>query len=93
MATVEKISVALPPGMLALVREAVETGEYSSSSEVIREALRNWTDKRNLQREEMAALRRIWREARADTRPGVPAEEVMSRLVRKYKSLADASER
>jgi antitoxin ParD1/3/4 len=93
MATVEKISVALPPGMVALVKEAVEAGDYSSSSEVIREALRDWSDKRNLQREEITALRRIWREARADTRPGVPAEEVMSRLVRKYKSLADAPKR
>lgn len=91
MPNIEKISVALPPEMLALVRKAVEAGEYSSSSEVIREALREWTDKRSLQREEILALRRIWREARADTRPGVPAEEVMSRLIRKYKSLADAS--
>lgn len=93
MPPVEKISVALPPEMLSLVRKAVEAGEYSSSSEVIREALRDWTDKRNLQREEIAALRKIWREARADTRPGVPAEEVMSRLIRKYKSMAGTSEK
>ena len=93
MITVEKISVALPPEMLTLVREAVEAGEYASSSEVIRDALRDWSEKRNFQREEITALRRIWREARADKRPGVPAEEVMSRLIQKYKSLADASEK
>lgn len=93
MPNVEKISIALPPEMLAVVREAVDAGEYSSSSEVVRDALREWTEKRNFQREEIAALRRIWRDARADKRPGVPAEEVMSRLIRKYRALADAAEK
>ena len=40
MPTVEKISIALPPEMVAVVRQAVETGEYASSSEVVRDALR-----------------------------------------------------
>ncbi len=43
MGTVEKLSVALPPEMVALLRGAVESGEYSIASEVIREALRAWT--------------------------------------------------
>ncbi|MBD2488416.1 type II toxin-antitoxin system ParD family antitoxin [Aulosira sp. FACHB-615] len=46
MPNVEKISVALTPEMAALVRNAVESGEYASSSEVIREALREWKQKR-----------------------------------------------
>jgi antitoxin ParD1/3/4 len=90
MSAVEKISIALPAEMVSVVREAVDTGEYASSSEVVRDALRAWSQRRNLQREEVAALRRIWRQARADTRPGVPAKEVMDRLVKKYQSLADA---
>ncbi|WP_228014663.1 ribbon-helix-helix domain-containing protein [Fortiea sp. LEGE XX443] len=49
MPNVEKISVALTPEMAALVRNAVESGEYASSSEVIREALREWKQKRLLQ--------------------------------------------
>ena len=49
--TVEKLSIALPPEMAALVREAVEGGEYASSSEVIRDALRAWKRKRLLQRQ------------------------------------------
>jgi antitoxin ParD1/3/4 len=43
MPDVEKISIALPPEMVAGIREAVENGEYASSSEVVREALRDWT--------------------------------------------------
>ena len=39
MPNVEKISIALPPEMVSLVRNAVESGEYSSTSKVIRGAL------------------------------------------------------
>ena len=48
MATVEKISIALPPELVTIIRGAVDTGEYASSSEVVRDALRDWTHKRNL---------------------------------------------
>ena len=48
MPTVEKLSIALPEEMAAIVRNAVDRGEYSSNSEVIRDALRDWTYKRNL---------------------------------------------
>jgi len=41
MANVEKLSIALTPEMAATVRQCVERGEYASSSEVIREALRD----------------------------------------------------
>ena len=40
MPNVEKLSIALTPEMASLVREVVEAGEYASSSEVVREALR-----------------------------------------------------
>lgn len=62
MAVVEKISIALTPDLAALVREAVESGEYASSSEVIRDALRDWKRKRTLQQQEMEEFRRLWDE-------------------------------
>ena len=91
MATVEKISIALPPEMVAAVRQAVETGEYASSSEVVRDALRDWTHKRQLRQHGVAELRQLWQEARRDRSPGVPAEDVLDRLERKYQALADPS--
>jgi putative addiction module CopG family antidote len=42
MSKVEKISIALTDEMLASVKEAVASGDYASSSEVIRHALRDW---------------------------------------------------
>ena len=58
MANVEKISIALPTDMATLVRKAVETGDYASSSEVIREALREWTARRAARSE---AVGNAWR--------------------------------
>ena len=60
MANVEKVSIALTSEMLASVREVVESGEYASSSEVVREALRDWKLRRSLQQKEIEELRRLW---------------------------------
>ena len=62
MATVEKLSIALTPEMAKEVRMAVKSGEYASSSEVIREALRDWRRKRALMDQEIEELRGMWRE-------------------------------
>lgn len=59
MATIEKISVALPADMLELVRKAVESGDYATTSEVIREALREWKSRRETREESLAELRRL----------------------------------
>ena len=89
--SIEKISIALPPEMVAQVRQAVETGEYASSSEVVRDALRDWTHKRHLQQQGVEELRQLWLEARSSQTPGVPADEVLDRLERKYQAIADAA--
>ncbi len=62
MATVEKLSIALTPEIAQEVRMAVKSGDYASSSEVIREALRDWKRKRALQDQEINELRGLWRE-------------------------------
>lgn len=59
MANVEKVSVALTQDMAAMVRAVVETGEYASSSEVIREALRDWKTKRALAVHQIDELKRL----------------------------------
>src|SRR5437773_3362987 len=46
MPAIEKVSIALPSDMLAMVKQAVEGGDYASSSEVVREALREWKARR-----------------------------------------------
>jgi antitoxin ParD1/3/4 len=91
MTTAEKISIALPPEMVSIVRSAVATGEYASSSEVIRDALRDWTYKRTLRQQGVAELRQLWQEALHDKTPGVAADAVLDRLERKYQAITDAA--
>ena len=62
MPNVEKVSIALTPEMAAAVRQAVESGDYASNSEIVREALRDWKLKRALQQQEVEELRRLWQE-------------------------------
>ncbi len=90
MTTAEKINVALPPDMVHVVRNAVASGEYASSSEVIRDALRDWSFKRSLRQQGVAELSRAWQEAVNDKTEGIPPDEVLDRLERKYQAIADA---
>ena len=62
MPHVEKMSVALTQEMAEMVRHAVETGEYASSSEVVREALRDWKHRRDFNQAGPEELRRLWTE-------------------------------
>jgi len=45
MQTAEKLSITLPAEMVRVIRAKVESGRYSSNSEVIREAMRGWLDR------------------------------------------------
>ncbi|MEA5552586.1 type II toxin-antitoxin system ParD family antitoxin [Anabaena cylindrica UHCC 0172] len=56
------MSIALTPEMAALVRDAVKSGEYASSSEIIREALRDWKYKRFIQSQNIEEIHRLWQE-------------------------------
>jgi antitoxin ParD1/3/4 len=57
MADIERITSTMATEMAAIVTNAVDTGDYASSSEVIRAALRDWKLKRTLQLEELATLK------------------------------------
>ena len=46
-----------------------------------------------LQKQGVEQLRQLWQQARQDTRPGVPADEVLDRLERKYQAMVDAAGR
>ena len=62
MPTVEKLSIALTPEFAADIRQAVATGEYASTSEVIRDALRAWKQMRQDRAIATDELRTLWRD-------------------------------
>ena len=57
MAGIARLTITLPTEMATVVKAAVAEGDYASSSEVMREALRDWKTKRTLQSRALATLR------------------------------------
>ena len=60
MSNVEKVSVALTGEQVSALKAAVETGEYATTSEIVREAVRDWQLKRELRQYEIERLRDAW---------------------------------
>jgi antitoxin ParD1/3/4 len=60
MPDVQKVSVALTGEQLATLKAAVETGEYATSSEIVREAIRDWQFKRESRLHDLKRLRQFW---------------------------------
>ncbi len=83
MSNVQKVSVALTTEIVAMLKEAVETGEYTSTSEVVREALRAWKARRSMQDFGAKELRHLWNEGIESGHP-LDAKPVFKRLREKY---------
>jgi|SRR5690349_14989102 antitoxin ParD1/3/4 len=70
MASIERMTITMPSDMAAVVKAAVEEGDYASTSEVVREALREWKLKRVAQGQELAALKADIEKGLADVAAG-----------------------
>ena len=57
MSSIERMTITMPADMAAVVKAAVEAGDYASTSEVVRDALREWKMRRAIQLQEIAALK------------------------------------
>ncbi len=77
MGHVDKRSITLSPELAASVDDAVAAGEYASASEVIRDALRQWKERRDLFGYSIEELRALIQEG-IDSGPGrfVSMEEI-----------------
>lgn len=79
MGAIERITVTMPAEMADALREAVEGGEYASTGEIVREALRDWTRQREADRQELEELREAVRIG-DESGPSIPAEQVFTEL-------------
>lgn len=59
MSELERMTVTLTPELARLVRDSASGQDYASASEIVREALREWRDKRH----DKALARQYLREA------------------------------
>ena len=61
----ESVTITLPPDMLASIKKQVRSGGYGSISEVIRDAMRLWQQKKEARQVRFASIReRLSRSAR-----------------------------
>ncbi|MGO9317061.1 MAG: type II toxin-antitoxin system ParD family antitoxin [Terracidiphilus sp.] len=65
MPEVQKVSIALTGEQIGALKAAVETGEYATTSEIVREAIRDWQFKRELRQEDLKRLRQLWDQGKA----------------------------
>lgn len=83
MPAVERMTITMPTELAETLRQTVAGGEYASTSEVVREALREWTRRRDAERQDLEALRAAIR-AGLDSGPGLPADQVFAELRARY---------
>ncbi|MDE2183313.1 MAG: type II toxin-antitoxin system ParD family antitoxin [Alphaproteobacteria bacterium] len=88
MSGIERLTITLPAEMAASVKEAVEGGDYASSSEVIREALRAWKIRRAVQMQELAALRADLQKGLDDIAAGRTEPFSAERIIERGKQLS-----
>jgi antitoxin ParD1/3/4 len=70
------------------IKQQVESGRYSSASEVVRDALRLLEEQEDWRAAQLEVLRRQI-QAGVESGPGVPATEVFTRLEAKYRALGE----
>lgn len=79
MANVEKMSVAVTQEMAAMMRRLIESGEYASASEVVREALRDWAHMRSRRDQAIDEIGRHW-DAGVESGSAVEGEDAFARI-------------
>jgi antitoxin ParD1/3/4 len=90
MAEIERLTITLPSEMAAIVKGAVEGGDYASTSEVVREALRDWKMKRALQVQELASLKADIDKGLTDLAEGRVKDFDASRIIERGKKILAA---
>ena len=76
----EELTVTVSAEMERELRACVGTGEYGSTSEAVRDALRLWKRKREEHAETLADIRARIRRSLDDPRPDLTLEEVDAEL-------------
>jgi antitoxin ParD1/3/4 len=87
MAEVERLTITMPADMLAVLKSAVDSGDYASTSEVIREAVRDWKMKRALQMQEFIALKADIDQGFADIAAGRVKEFNTDKIIERGRKL------
>jgi len=90
MAELERLTITMPGELAAVVKAAVAEGDYASTSEVVREALRDWKVKRAIQHKEITSLKADIDKGLADVAAGRVTEFNTDRIIERGRKLLAA---
>ncbi len=76
MSHLERLSVTLPAEIARLIRAKVESGDYASDSDVVREALQAWQTGHEPEANRLSVIREKIAEADADPAPSLTEDDV-----------------
>ncbi len=85
MSAIERMTITMPAEMAASVKVAVAHGDYASTSEIVREALRDWSAKRALRLSELDLLKAEIDKGLADVAAGRIVEFDLGRIIERGK--------
>ena len=83
MPGIERRTITLPAEMAKCVQEAVESSDYASASEVVREALRDWKVKQTTRQHQAARKADLAQRRAAPVAGRRSSSEVAKLLIRK----------
>ncbi len=90
MPAIERLTITMPADLAAVVKAAVEDGEYASASEVIRESLRDWKHKRAVRLQEFAVLKAEIEAGLADLAAGRLVDFDREKIIERGRNLLKA---
>jgi antitoxin ParD1/3/4 len=91
MSAAEKISITLTPAMNRMIQKRVKSGQFASSSELIREALRVWQKQEDEHQERIASIRARIKASIDDPRPSLSMEEARAELAHHIQGFRETS--
>lgn len=87
MADYARMTVVVPEPMAATIHAAIAAGDYASASEVVRDAMRLWNERRAFRAEELRLLRQAWDHGKAS---GVDGAFDMNAIITEARSDTEA---
>jgi antitoxin ParD1/3/4 len=91
MRNAEKVTITMTADLLQSVRDTVEAGEFATTSEAMRDAVRVWQRQRLEDSERLNAMRARIRRSLEDPRPSLSAEEAEAEMSRFMKGQEKAA--
>jgi antitoxin ParD1/3/4 len=89
MPDVQKVSIALTGEQIGALKAAIETGEYATTSEIVREAIRDWQFKRALRQEDLKRLRQLWDQGKTSAATPVDFEAARQEARQRLAAVAE----